>query len=324
MSDAPLLSVRGLTKHFHLGRRGGPFGAPVVLRALDDISFDVARGETLAVIGESGSGKSTLARVLLGLEERTAGAASFDGTDIFAARGAMRATLRRRMQAVFQDPYASINPSHRIDSVVGEPWLVHRRVRPADPAAAVLRLLASVGLSADIASRYPDQLSGGQRQRVGIARALATEPDLVICDEPLSALDVSVQSQVLNVLMDLQESRGLSYLFIGHDLGVVRLLAARVAVVYLGRIVEIAPTRALFAAPRHPYSKALLSAVARPRGAPGRQERIVLAGDPPSPANPPSGCAFRTRCWKARPLCAEAAPKLAGGSHAAACHFPEG
>jgi oligopeptide transport system ATP-binding protein len=323
MNAGPLLSVRGLTKRFTIGRAGGPWGKPVVLTAVDDMSFDVARGETLAVIGESGSGKSTLARVLLGLEERSSGSAAFDGVDLFSARGAARRTLRRRIQAVFQDPYASMNPAHRIDSVVAEPWIVHRGVRPADQPAAVLRLLASVGLGPDIARRYPDQLSGGQRQRVGIARALATAPDLVICDEPLSALDVSVQSQVLNVLMDLQAEKGLSYLFIGHDLGVVRLLATRVAVVYLGRMVELATTRELFSAPRHPYSRALLSAVAKPRGA-ARQERIVLAGDPPSPADPPSGCAFRTRCWKARALCAEQKPTLAGaGGHAVACHFPE-
>ena len=319
----PLLSVRGLTKHYHVGRGARLWGETVVVRALEDASFDVRRGETFAVIGESGSGKSTLARVLLGLEAPTAGTAAFDGTDLLGASGAVRTTLRRRVQAVFQDPYGSLNPSHRIDSIISEPWLIHKSVRPADQAAEVVRLLEAVGLGADMARRYPHQLSGGQRQRIGIARALATSPDLVVCDEPLSALDVSVQSQVLNLLLDLQAERGLSFLFIGHDLGIVRLIATRVAVVYLGRIVEMADARDLFAAPRHPYTKALLSAVSKPRGQAASSHRIVLAGAPPSPADPPSGCPFRTRCWKAQARCAEERPPLVGASHAVACHFPE-
>ena len=319
--SAPLLSVRGVSKRFPVAR-SRPWGPAAEVRAVEDVSFDIGRGETFAVIGESGSGKSTLARLLLGLEERTAGEATFDGVDLFAATGRQRTEIRRRIQAVFQDPYASLNPAHRIDRLISEPWIVHRSVRPADPEAEVRRLLDLVGLSPDTARRYPHQLSGGQRQRVGIARALATSPDLVICDEPLSALDVSVQSQVLNLLLDLQAERGLSYLFIAHDLGVVRLIAARIAVVYLGRIVEMAGARELFARPRHPYTRALMSAVSHGRRA--GENRIILKGDPPSPANPPTGCPFRTRCWKAQPLCAERLPALSGDAeHVAACHFPE-
>lgn len=323
MQSSPLLSVRGLSKHFRLHRKTALWQAPEYLRALEDVSFDVGRGETFAIIGESGSGKTTLARVLLSLEKRTSGEAVFDGTDIFSARGPIRTELRRRIQAVFQDPYTSLNPAHRVDQLISEPWIVHTSVRPSDKETEVARLLEAVGLPKDMVDRYPHQLSGGQRQRIGIARALAASPDLIICDEPLSALDVSVQSQVLNLLLDLQQERGLSYVFIGHDLGVVRLIATRIAVIYLGRIVELADVKDMFVHPRHPYTQALISAMAQSRRQVGT-DRIILKGEPPSPANPPSGCPFRTRCWKAKARCAEERPILVEEArHAVACHYPQ-
>ncbi len=292
--SAPLLAVEGLVKHY---RTGGWFRGPAPpVRAVDGVSFTLARGETLGLVGESGCGKTTVGRTLLRLQAPTAGRATFDGTDLFALEGAALRAMRRRLQLVFQDPYGSLNPRLTVGASVAEGLEIHGLARGAEARARVGRLLEEVGLDPAYASRYPHEFSGGQRQRIGIARALAVEPELVVCDEPVSALDVSVQAQVLNLLQDLQRRRGLAYLFIAHDLAVVRQVADRVAVMYLGRIVESGPAEAVLQRPRHPYTVALRSAVpepdpARPRG------RIVLAGDPPSPSAPPPGCPFHPRCF---------------------------
>ncbi|HWA55795.1 MAG TPA: ABC transporter ATP-binding protein [Gemmatimonadales bacterium] len=317
-----LLRVDGLVKHFPphgLLARGKP------VRAVDGVSFEIAPGETLALVGESGSGKTTVGRTVLRLTEPTAGRVTFDGTEVFALeRKALRA-LRRRMQIVFQDPAGALNPRMRIGAAVAEGLEIHRLAGRAEIPARVAALLTEVGLDPALATRYPRELSGGQRQRVGIARALAVEPSFLVLDEPVSALDVSIQAQVLNLLIDLQQRRGLSYLFIAHDLAVVRQIAHRVAVMYLGRIVETGPTETLLADPRHPYTRALLSAV--PEAVAGQAgARILLPGDPPSPVTPPSGCRFRTRCY--HPMrsdrCASEEPALReiAGTRAA-CHYAE-
>ena len=293
-TSAPLLQVRGLTKHFPI-RSGLLQRVTGAVKAVDDVSFDVARGETLALVGESGCGKTTTGRALLRLIEPTRGSVHFDGTDVMALTGESLRRMRRHMQIVFQDPYGSLNPRMTVGEAVREGLLVHRLAEGSDADRRVSRLLDEVGLRPEYASRFPHEFSGGQRQRIGIARALAVEPSFIVCDEPVSALDVSVQAQVVNLLRDLQRDRGLSYLFIAHDLAVVSHMADRVAVMYLGRIVESAPRAALFAGARMPYTKALLSAVPVP--VPGAvRQRILLAGDPPSPVNPPSGCAFHPRC----------------------------
>ncbi len=321
--DAPLLAVRDLVKHYSAG---GLFarGAPPV-RAVDGVSFDVARGETLALVGESGCGKSSVGRTVLRLQEPTSGEARFEGVDLFGLDRAALRHLRRRMQIIFQDPYSSLNPRMTIGSAVAEGIEIHRLASGAEVGRRVGALLEEVGLDPAYARRYPHEFSGGQRQRIGIARALAVEPAFMVCDEPVSALDVSVQAQVLNLLADLQQERGLSYLFIAHDLAVVRQIARRVAVMYLGHIVETGPTEALLSAPRHPYTLALLSAVPEPD--PGRRRaRIVLRGDLPSPSSPPSGCRFHTRCFHpARDeRCRTEVPLLRPvGQTAAACHFAE-
>jgi oligopeptide/dipeptide ABC transporter ATP-binding protein len=289
-----LLEVRDLVKHYHadglFGRASPPF------RAVEGVSFELGRAETLALVGESGCGKSSVGRTILRLQEPTSGSASFEGIDVFALdRRALR-QLRRRMQIIFQDPYSSLNPRMSIGRAVAEGIEIHQLARGAEVRRRVASLLEEVGLDPGYARRYPHEFSGGQRQRIGIARALAVEPSFIVCDEPVSALDVSVQAQVLNLLADLQRERGLAYLFIAHDLAVVRQIAHRVAVMYLGRIVEEGPTEALLANPRHPYTVALLSAVPEPD--PQRQRsRIVLSGDLPSPSNPPPGCPFHTRCF---------------------------
>ena len=289
-----MLSVRGLTKHFPI-RSGWLQRVTGAVKAVDDVSFDIGRGETLALVGESGCGKTTTGRALLRLIEPTSGSVHFDGTDLLALKGDALRRMRRHLQIVFQDPYGSLNPRMTVGATIREGLIVHQLAEGAEADRRVARLLDEVGLRADMAARYPHEFSGGQRQRIGIARALAVEPSFIVCDEPVSALDVSVQAQVVNLLRDLQRDRGLSYLFIAHDLAVVSHMADRVAVMYLGRIVELAPRRVLFAAPRMPYTKALLSAVPVP--VPGAvRQRILLPGDPPSPANPPSGCVFHPRC----------------------------
>ncbi|HRZ17969.1 MAG TPA: ATP-binding cassette domain-containing protein, partial [Candidatus Hydrogenedentes bacterium] len=290
------------------------------------VSFSIPRGATLSLVGESGSGKTTTGRLVLRLVEPTSGEVSFDGTDVLRAdRGTLRA-LRKRMQIIFQDPYASLNPRMTVGGMLGEILRVHRLARGAAVAARVAELLDLVGLPGAAADRYPHEFSGGQRQRVGIARALAVEPEFIIADEPVSALDVSIQAQILNLLKDLQERLGLTYLFISHDLAVVRHISTHVAVMYLGRIVETAPAADLFAAPVHPYTKALLAAAPVPDPA-ARRDRVVLSGDVPSPINPPSGCPFHPRCPDARPECSQTAQRLAdtGSGHFAACavHAPE-
>ncbi len=320
---APLVQVRDLVKYYTAGGLFGA-GAPPV-RAVDGVSFEVARGETLALVGESGCGKSSVGRTILRLQEPTSGQALFDGTDVFALDRRSLRRLRRRMQIIFQDPYSSLNPRMTIGAAVAEGIEIHRLAAGAEIGRRVAALLQEVGLDPGYARRYPHEFSGGQRQRIGIARALAVEPSFIVCDEPVSALDVSVQAQVLNLLADLQRDRGLSYLFIAHDLAVVRQIAQRVAVMYLGRIVEAGPTEALLAAPRHPYTVALLSAVPEPDPA-RRRSRIVLAGDLPSPSNPPPGCPFHTRCFHPakNERCRTDVPQLRPvGATTAACHYAE-
>jgi len=290
----PLLAVRDLVKHFPI--RHGVFGRVTgQVRAVDGVSFDVAPGQTLALVGESGCGKSTTGRAVLRLIEPTSGSVIFDGQDVLALGARDLRALRRQMQIVFQDPFSSLNPRMTIGAIVREGLTIHHLAEGAAADARVRQLLEEVGLRSEYASRYPHEFSGGQRQRVGIARALSVEPRFIVCDEPVSALDVSVQAQVVNLLQDLQRERGLAYLFIAHDLSVVEHIADRVAVMYLGRIMELADVDALYTHPIMPYTQALLSAVPAPE--PGvKRERILLTGDVPSPANPPSGCVFHPRC----------------------------
>ena len=315
-----LLRVTDLAKHYRRG--GGLLGRALPpLRAVDGVSFALARGETLALVGESGCGKSTTARLILRLIEPTDGTVHFEATDITALRGAPLRRLRRRMQIVFQDPFASLNPRMTIGRIVEEPLIVHGIGEVAARRRRVAELLAMVGLAPDHANRFPHEFSGGQRQRVGIARALAVAPALIVCDEPVSALDVSIQAQVINLLKDLQAGLGLSYLFIAHDLAVVKHIADRVAVMYLGRIVELAEKRGLFADPRHPYTRTLMAAIPRPDPH-GRTKLAFAAGETASPANLPAGCRFHPRCPFAVAICREADPPLRplGPDHLAACH----
>jgi oligopeptide/dipeptide ABC transporter ATP-binding protein len=318
----PLLEVRDLATHFPV--RGRLLGrARGVVRAVDGVSFDVEPGETLALVGESGCGKTTTGRSILRLVEPTRGEVRFDGVDVRALEPEPLRQLRRRMQIIFQDPYGSLNPRMTVGAAIREGLLVHRIAEGAEADRRVARLLDEVGLRPEFAARLPHEFSGGQRQRIGIARALAVEPRFVVCDEPVSALDVSVQAQVINLLRDLQRERGLAYLFIAHDLAVVAHMADRVAVMYLGRIVELAPRATLFAMPRMPYTQALLSAVPVPDPT-SRRPRILLAGDPPSPVDPPRGCHFHPRCFHPRKdeRCRTEAPRLEekAPGHAVACH----
>ncbi|MCV0377420.1 ABC transporter ATP-binding protein [Microbacterium sp.] len=323
----PLLEVEGLTKYFStpsaLGLPG--VGARPPVRAVDGISFSVNAGETLGLVGETGCGKSTAGRAILQLLPPTAGSVRFEGVELTAlSRRELRKT-RRRMQMIFQDPYASLNPRMTIGETIVESLEVHDVLPPRDRQDRVRELLGLVGLDSRFVDRYPHEFSGGQRQRVGIARALAVEPRLVVADEPISALDVSIQAQVINLLEDLQDRFELTYLFIAHDLAVVRHFSDRVAVMYLGKIVELADRADLYSRPLHPYTQALFSAVPVPDPhAEQRRRRIILSGDVPSPVNPPSGCRFRTRCWKAQDICREIEPPLTphGNGHVAACHFP--
>ncbi|ALM86540.1 ABC transporter ATP-binding protein [Bordetella sp. N] len=314
-SAEPLLSVRDLRVHFPTSSRRD---APVV-RAVDGVSFDVPRNTIVGLVGESGSGKTTTGRALLRLLAATSGEVRFDGTDLSKLDEKQMLPWRRRMQIVFQDPYASLNPRMTVGEIIGEALDTHRLARDRREDR-ISELLTRVGLNADHRKRYPHEFSGGQRQRIGIARALAVEPDFIVADEPVSALDVSVQAQVLNLLQDLQRDLGLTMLFVAHDLAVVNYLCDEVVVLYLGRVMERGPTREVYARPRHPYTRALLSAapVPDPRAA---RKRILLKGDIPSPLNPPSGCVFRTRCPHALPICAEQVPAATpvGASHYAAC-----
>ena len=319
----PLLSVQGLVKEFHMKAQRGRRRKRVV-QAVTDVSFDVARGETLGLVGESGSGKTTVGRCVLRLIEPTSGSVTFEGRDLAHVEFDEMRALRRKMQIVFQDPYASLDPKMTVGASIAEP-LVVQGVH-GNHEEKVVSLLELVGLSADHARRFPHEFSGGQRQRIGVARALALDPALIVLDEPVSALDVSIQAGVVNLFADLQDRLGMSYIFIAHDLSVVRHIADRVAVMYLGKIMEIGPAEQVYEQPTHPYTKALLSAVPVPNPRVERQRsRIMLEGDVPSPVDPPSGCRFRTRCWKATELCATVEPKLelrANGQFSA-CHHPE-
>jgi len=323
VSAEALLQVRDLVKHFDVG--GGLFGARGTVRAVDGVSFEIPRGETLGLVGESGCGKTTTGRCILQLERPTGGSIAFEGEELTALSDNELRRVRRQMQVIFQDPYSSLNPRMSIGQIIEEPLFVHGIVKGgAERAARVRRLLEQVGLLPQHGRRYPHQLSGGQRQRVGIARALAMEPSLVVCDEPVSALDVSIQAQIINLLEDLQSELGLTYLFVAHDLSVVRHISDRVAVMYLGKIVEITDRKVLYDEPLHPYTKALLSAVPIPDPEiEAHRERIVLSGEVPSPLQPPSGCVFHPRCPIAVARCSQEIPTLREikTAHWAACHL---
>lgn len=329
MPDDVILSARGLKKHYPI--KGGVLRTTVgAVKAVDGVDFDLYRGETLGIVGESGCGKSTLGRLLMRLEEPTEGSVLFEGQDMHDLRGAAMRKMRRDIQIVFQDPYTSLNPRRTVGDIIGEPFEIHPDVVPKNGRRKrVQELLDLVGLNPEHINRYPHQFSGGQRQRIGIARGIALNPKVLICDEPVSALDVSVQAQVINLMEKLQRELDLSYVFIAHDLSVVRHISDRVGVMYLGRMVEVGDEDQVYSRPTHPYTQALLSAVPVPDPTlRGKRDQITLSGDVPSPANPPSGCHFHTRCWKAQEVCKTDTPELVMrpdgvGEHASRCHFAE-
>lgn len=322
-----VLSVKDLTRHFpvrgQLLRRN-----PKVVRALDGVSFDLKKGETLGIVGESGCGKSTLARTIVGLDRPTSGTVELRGVNVHRVSGSKAAVMRRKIQVVLQDPYASLNPRRTLRDTLMQPFQIHPDVLSRSKRLArVSELVELVGLNPDHLDRFPFQFSGGQRQRIGIARALALDPEVIVCDEPVSALDVSIQAQVVNLFQRLQSELGLSYIFIAHDLSVVRHISDRIAVMYLGKVVELGARAEVYDTPAHPYTSALMSAAPIPDPAlRGSRDRRLLAGDPPSPVDPPSGCRFRTRCWLAQPSCATQEPLLeavgTSAKHDVACHFP--
>ncbi|MBA1334431.1 MAG: Oligopeptide transport ATP-binding protein OppF [Firmicutes bacterium] len=316
-----LLEVKGLKKYFPI-KKGIISRVVANVKAVDGVDFTVKRGETLGLVGESGCGKSTTGRAILRLLEPTEGEVYFEGKDVAKVSKQEMRELRREMQIIFQDPYASLNPRMTVGDIIGEAFDIHGLLKGKEREEKVLELLDVVGLRSQHIRRYPHEFSGGQRQRIGIARALAVNPKLVICDEPVSALDVSIQAQVINLMQELQEQFGLTYMFIAHDLSVVKHISDRVAVMYLGKIVELAGKEELYSSPKHPYTQALLSAIPVPDPE-YKRERILLEGDVPSPVNPPSGCRFHTRCREAQPICREVVPEFKdiGGGHYCACHM---
>jgi oligopeptide transport system ATP-binding protein len=325
-SNNVLLTVDNMVKHFPI-TKGIIFQKQVAaVHAVDSVSFKIHKGETLGMVGESGCGKSTTGRTILQLYRPTSGSVSFDGVDLVALRGEELRKMRRKMQMIFQDPYASLNPRMTVGEIVGEPLVVHKIAQQKEINERVEHLLELVGLNPAFANRYPHEFSGGQRQRIGVARALSLQPSFIVCDEPISALDVSIQAQVVNLLEDLQSQFNLTYLFVAHDLSMVRHISDRVAVMYLGVIVELASRNDVYNKPLHPYTQALLSAVPIPDPvADAKRQRVILQGDVPSPVNPPSGCRFRTRCPIAESVCAETRPEFREieTGHFVACHFAD-
>ncbi|MDQ0268224.1 ABC transporter ATP-binding protein [Cytobacillus purgationiresistens] len=317
-----LLEVKDLKKYYPV-KSSSLFGKERVLKAVDGVNFSIKKGETFGLVGESGCGKSTIGRSIIRLHDITSGNIFFDGDDIASLNEKGLKKYRRRMQAVFQDPYASLNPTMNVFELISEPMKIHGNPTPAEQKDTILSLLDQVGLKKDHLYRYPHEFSGGQRQRVSIARALSVNPDFILCDEPISALDVSVQAQVVNMLEDIQEKTGVTYLFIAHDLSMVRHISNRIGVMYLGDIVEIAESDELYTEPLHPYTQALLSAIPEPDTTIAKRERIVLSGEVPSPLNAPSGCKFRTRCPHAMDICREVVPPMLaiGNGRQVACHL---